>query len=447
MPSPRPAQKTRQAQAAPVATMNRIEAPSLTRPTAQTATKTSSPRGQPIPLSAAKVPSTPGPETSVLALANFKRRPRQPSILRMVQQNSDHEDDTLGDFNPEDESTPLGISKIVIASSAVIGTPEEARTSSSRKRKHSSLEPESEIQVLRSSPPLIGSPVRAQERDIASDEPSSLPDRMPDMQEAPADTETEQAPEIWSETMAPPKSSSPTHRSQQSRQEPAPPAKRRGRPPRTRTTDYSEPSDTENATITRARPKRTAQPVPKKAQAVTTATLAGLLPQRRRKPRDARAMSPFEIPSSSERDHDTTMLDSDEDELQQAPTRRARAAKPAARTPNKTAKGKLKPASPLSARKGATSRPTTNTTTKKTYTRRPATSSDQENNERDSSGLSDAPSTPDTEGDSEGDTTMTEVLTKSKELAAAKQKFEEVDQWKMDFESVDVTGGSSSPWR
>ena len=33
------------------------------------------------------------------------------------------------------------------------------------------------------------------------------------------------------------------------------------------------------------------------------------------------------------------------------------------------------------------------------------------------------------------------------QMAAIAKRFEDVDAWEMDFESIDVTGGSSSPWR
>ncbi|KAJ9635969.1 hypothetical protein H2199_008324 [Coniosporium tulheliwenetii] len=426
MPAPRSAQKAPQTQAAPVAPMNRIEAPSTTTRTVQRVTKASSPHGQPIPLSTAKPQSTPGPETSVLALANFRRRPRQPSILRMVEQNDD-EDETLGDFNPDDESTPVGTKRAGIPSSAVAGTPEEARA------------------------PFIAAlnqpPIGGRDEDDAQDESSSLPERMPDTQEAPANNETEPAPEIWSETMAPP---NPV----------APPTGAKNSASKTHIPQSAEAAH--NACHHPACPPETQRPAhPKKAPSLTTAALASLLPQRRRKPRDARAKSPFEIPSSSDRDRDSAMLDSDEDELQQAPARRGRGGKAPARTAARTPKkgggaGKLKPASPLSARKGGAARSTTTmapsakpvaaatTATKKTYTRRPRPSSDQENNSGESSGLSEPPSGSETE---EGDTTITEIVSKSKELAAAKQKFEEVDQWEMEFESADLIGGESSPWR
>ena len=84
---------------------------------------------------------TPAVESSILALRNFKRRPRQPSMLQMVQQrtasarpspvramehvdtgmfdldlNSDNDDD---DFAPEAEGTPLHVGKTRHASWAV----------------------------------------------------------------------------------------------------------------------------------------------------------------------------------------------------------------------------------------------------------------------------------------------------------------------------------------
>ncbi|KAH7064155.1 hypothetical protein BKA63DRAFT_427930 [Paraphoma chrysanthemicola] len=72
------------------------------------------------PPSAIKVGATPAHENSILALTNFKRRARQPSLLRMVQQTTDLEDndqsgldDTddfdFDDFLPQAESTPLNV--------------------------------------------------------------------------------------------------------------------------------------------------------------------------------------------------------------------------------------------------------------------------------------------------------------------------------------------------
>ena len=51
------------------------------------------------PPSAIKVGATPAHEQSILALTNFKRRPRQPSLLRMVHQTTDLEDNDGEDMD------------------------------------------------------------------------------------------------------------------------------------------------------------------------------------------------------------------------------------------------------------------------------------------------------------------------------------------------------------
>ncbi|KAH8695909.1 hypothetical protein BGW36DRAFT_427946 [Talaromyces proteolyticus] len=59
-----------------------------------------------------RIGSTPGFESSILS--NFRRRPRQPSLLQMMQadESSDlDDDDFLGGLSPEDESTPLNATK------------------------------------------------------------------------------------------------------------------------------------------------------------------------------------------------------------------------------------------------------------------------------------------------------------------------------------------------
>lgn len=97
--------------------------------------KLSANKGKRFPLtqpgSVLKAQSTPAVETSILALKNFKRRPRQPSMLAMVQQRTasarpsavhtdlavedssiydfDFEDED--DFAPEAEGTPLNVAK------------------------------------------------------------------------------------------------------------------------------------------------------------------------------------------------------------------------------------------------------------------------------------------------------------------------------------------------
>ena len=51
------------------------------------------------PPSAIKVGATPAHERSILALTNFKRRARQPSLLRMVHQTTDLEDNDGEDMD------------------------------------------------------------------------------------------------------------------------------------------------------------------------------------------------------------------------------------------------------------------------------------------------------------------------------------------------------------
>lgn len=62
--------------------------------------------------STAKTQATPLRDTSILAVENFKRRPRQPSILQIAKAQiaapePSEDEDTLDDFAPEDESTPF----------------------------------------------------------------------------------------------------------------------------------------------------------------------------------------------------------------------------------------------------------------------------------------------------------------------------------------------------
>lgn len=92
-----------------------------------------------------RIPGTPGFDNSVLS--NFRRRPRQQSILQMMQADDDgssdlDDDDFLGGLSPNDESTPLNLSRTIhIKSSSPL-------SSGSRKRKRMTQEfPEPELPV------------------------------------------------------------------------------------------------------------------------------------------------------------------------------------------------------------------------------------------------------------------------------------------------------------
>ena len=127
--------------------------------------------------SALRPQSTPAVESSILALKNFKRRPRQPSMLQMVQQrtasarpsgvnvsttqnvggldidDADLEDED--DFLPEAEGTPVIVKKTKMPEAAVKkgatkdGTrPETVAPSSAQSRKRKSRETEDSLSAL-----------------------------------------------------------------------------------------------------------------------------------------------------------------------------------------------------------------------------------------------------------------------------------------------------------
>ncbi|KAF1843555.1 uncharacterized protein K460DRAFT_368441 [Cucurbitaria berberidis CBS 394.84] len=368
------------------------------------------------PPSAIKVGATPAHEKSILALTNFKRRARQPSLLRMVQQTTDLEDndaDSLDntddfdfdDFLPHAESTPLNLKRNAPEeeSRADSGTQVSSSGSRGTKRKLSPV-----VQVPRSSPPL-SSPSRADVESERSPSPS-LPEILPSREVAIEQTQDD--PELLSETLASPKSSSPVREVSTPPQSPVrtrPHPRRRGRPARTPIRDDdSEVEEIETPAKTKRGPRKKAQ------QSISTAQLKGLLPRRRNRLRDR---DEFDFDSSEE----VTQMDSDQDELQM-PVRRNRQQPGAGKltSPKATKKASRgKKAPPAKAAQKAS----------KTYSRRK--SSDKEN---------------DATGQKDEDAIEVSAIEHSEKLAAIRKKFEEVDAFELEFETVDVTT-SSSPFR
>jgi hypothetical protein len=376
---------------------------------------------------------------SALKIGQFKRRAREPSILRTSQKarrnRMGYEDEDEDDFNPEDESTPLNLSK-----TKNMTTSSAASSSNSRKRKLSAVQvPQSQSSPRLPSPreieaedtiPATG-PLSDEEDEATEPEFSPQEDLMPSI-EARADT-----PELLSETMAPPLDSS----SLPSSPEPALPVARRaasrgrrptrGRTPPPRTQDSpipSPPSLTHSpnrplarAASTKANPKRQAPP----PSTFSTAQLQNLLPRRRRRPvRDV-----FEI-ASSEDEVDASGLASDDDELSYLSVRtRTRRPTTLRRTPAPLT-SKSKPG-PKPKEPGA----------KRTYGSRNNTTSDKENEEIDPDD-SLAPLPDDDENTSPENSQELEKRV-GRELKEAARKFQEVDQWELEFE--DVTASSSSP--
>ncbi|RAL06225.1 uncharacterized protein BO80DRAFT_370791 [Aspergillus ibericus CBS 121593] len=151
-----------------------------------------------------KVPGTPAFENSILS--NFRRRPRQPSILQMMQaddDSSDLDDDVfLGSLSPEDESTPLNLSRgrsLLIEQAASPSASPSLQTScsgASRKRKLST----EGLQVHRSDP------------EVMEQSPATSPSSH-DWQNRPRVSvdhpQVLNSPDTFSQTLAPPMSSSP----------------------------------------------------------------------------------------------------------------------------------------------------------------------------------------------------------------------------------------------
>ncbi|ORY03664.1 hypothetical protein BCR34DRAFT_605153 [Clohesyomyces aquaticus] len=391
------------------------------------------------PPSAMKILGTPAHETSVLALKNFKRRPRQPSLLRMVNQTTDVEDndlddlDDLDDFNPDAESTALNLEEPLSANEHPNNSDLYASASSSgsrgRKRKLSSPV----VQVPRSSPPF-DPPSGADVANSRSASPS-LPEDIVESCETVPQTQEEADPEIMSETMAPPRSSSPP--ADEIFDSPVKPRQQGKRRETKKKPQYSVDPDSDDDVEPEQPVKSKARQKPK-AQSISTAKLQSLLPRRRT--RVAQGYDEFDIRSSDEAD--MAPVDSDQDELQLSPRRlastskrpvQAKATKKSIRTTKKSTMTAAK--STMTAAKSTTMAAEKGRRNTRTYGR---TSSDKENERTFGQ--------QDTCGDVE-DITETTINVPKSQLSAIAKQFEEVDAWEMDFESVDVGGASSSPWR
>ena len=392
------------------------------------------------PQSALKVQSTPGVESSVLALANFRRRPRQPSLLQMVQQGElgqdtpgqDTTDFTLGsdqdDFAPYDESTPLQTVKV---QQAAVTAPPAAQEEDDdelyrlspqppnpRKRKSDEMEREPEIEVIRSSPSRLTSPIPS-EADLPG-EPSTIPGTAPDEDEESSEPRRQQ---IHSDTFADPMSSSPPPVPSQSPHKVTEAAAKHARPPRRQATSPLQ--------------ARVSQ-----QKALNTAALRALLPRRRIKQR----RSDYDVPSSSDMGQASSDIDEDADEL--AHRNRSRRLMKSSKVPAaKTKSARKGHLSPITTKKPAAAK------TKRTYGRASGIS-DKENDS--SSSLSELTSNQSTEErEGTGDTSVETVAPKKNkrpisELQAAKAKFAEIDRWEMEFDSapsLGAAGGDSSPWR
>ena len=399
-----------------------------------------------------RVQGTPCAQSSMLGGVQFKKRTRQPSLLQLAQAQHDaaenFEDEELYDFRPDDESTPLVKS---LSQSVGQRTSSPRPTSGPRKRKQSPPEvqvPASQAQHQRSPTP--------------SDRFQSL--RAEDAFELPPDDEDNEQPEptlprlsqtripspqIFSDILAPPQSSSsPT--------KPSPRLVRRARPkpPGTGEVDGRKqgtrasisPSPQLNTTPSRISPtkKKALQP----PKPLTTASLQNLLPRRRTRQKPP---STYDIPSSSSSSSnsyaelDTTKLDEDEDELSFHAAGKIR---------RKKKKEKEKKSVTSTSRRGNKKHPKTNPdqdskakSISKTYAR---TSTVVESlSEEDTNSVSaDEENTTSLDPGSGKNSWRGPPLLDAKAQAEMKRladKFKEVDEYPLEFE--DVTGSSSSQMR
>ncbi|KAF9883446.1 hypothetical protein FE257_003444 [Aspergillus nanangensis] len=375
-----------------------------------------------------KVPGTPAYENSVLS--NFRRRPRQPSILQVMQAEDkssdldDNDDDFLGGLSPEDESTPLHLSsgKSLLPSDALDSSPSQhplPSSASSRKRKRSG----EGLQISQSPLAIAGhSQPRSQtpefDEDVASKTSSS-----PGVLQRAAESF-----EGFSQTMAPPMSSppsSPLHVVVESNL-----AKQPNAPDETRKEFEKRTNSNENG--------------------LSTANLQDkLLPRRHQRQRKRRQVNNFEVPSDASEDNDLSS-EGDEDELSYMAPRgasRSRRKGPVKSKPSsgvgRTQANRSKARSVNKNVPGITK--ADREPGKVTYKRRSRedTGVEKENEPADmSSPLSSPPDTDALETDSDSEAISGTRYT-SKELRLQAKKFAEIDEWKMEFEDVPGSPGST----
>ncbi|KAJ5232766.1 hypothetical protein N7468_005722 [Penicillium chermesinum] len=346
-----------------------------------------------------RIPGTPGYDSSVLS--NFRRRPRQQSILQMMQADDGSseldDDDFLGGFSPQDESTPLNLSrgKSLLVRTEQSPSPSESLPSSgrSRKRRHA----EEEILVPESS--------MESAQDMVEDTPTATPiARVPSSHPSEATPRAVPFPDILSQTLAPPTSS---------------------------------PGLSTNGSVADAAPgKKSSDP----AQLPTAVLQNRLLPRRRQR-RKNRAAGDFDVPSDDSDDDMHDAASGDDDELNYQPSRRgdrSNKPKPLSNTRARSNQKKKK----TRARLASAPKPTEPGPT--TYGRSRGSGNggvDKENEMLSSPGSSPLSSPPDTDvdlSDSEAETGPGRRFV-SDELRAAAKKFAEVDKWQMEFEDVSAS--------
>ena len=356
--------------------------------------------------------------------ATFKKRARQPSLLQMLQIQNDPSDDMddegLDDFRPDDESTPM--IKSMLQSNGHTSS-SSRQTSGSRKRKLATPEiqvPASQTQDPPSSPP----PILPQEQEDVYDLPAEEEEGRPEPTlPRPRAAQTPQ-PQIHSDTLAPPQSSSPEKRRARKPHNKTTKAATRSQQPKRKNLSPA-PSPLSSAS-TNTSPVKHIPPKP-----LATATLQNLLPRRRPRPKPR---GEYDIPSSSDIEFDSTALGEDEDELSfhAMPKMRRKKHHPVVQKRG----GKAKEAPAVGKR------------VPKTYAKKTAVESEDENenvdydNDDDDAGEEVEDENGAVGGGRGGRKTAALDGRAKDEMKRLADKFREVDEYALDFE--DMTANSSS---
>ena len=402
--------------------------------------------------------ATPRVDSSILALGNFKRRSRQPSLLGIGRPD---DSPSLGSFDLgkdisfDEPELPNKVVDSQRAQNRTNGTVAAYETllsasrhapslsSSSRKRKRSP-----EILVRRSQSPTTSDA----DRIFGSDEhdpplPGATRAGEDDEPDLPAPNLSTTPPEVWSETMAPPESSSPQHSNN-------------GQtdlhtciPPRTSSKQKSNEKLPRPKPVKSPKAKSDATAKSSKSRSnplgpLSTTALQSLLPRRRHRDLGHDEEDEIDVPSS---DHELEMTvpQEEDDELSFMPVPKKKAPKGMSKI-----KGTARTTTSLN-RYGRSFKSHTKSKSKTSaYSKTKGFSRTAQHNEARHTTSSSAPSSPPaspssatSEIDKElagPDTSMESLPPQSrKELKKIAKKFEEVDKWEMEFE--EITASSSSP--
>ncbi|KAI9734299.1 MAG: hypothetical protein M1834_002403 [Cirrosporium novae-zelandiae] len=396
-----------------------------------------------------RIQETPTRETSILALTNFRRRPRQPSILSLNQdddsQNITASTDELDaalekdlerdldldmddePFEPEDESTPLNLAKGRRSQSRIATrfTPLSTTRSQSRAGFNELYDSTPKKTTKTVQPPRDDDELYA-----------STPKRTQiDQLQTRFNELYDSTPKKAAITVQPVSSHNELYES-------TPDPVSRPQPEQTITTSFTSPFSSPLSSLPsrspsaspgsplgkrkRATEKEVRTPFKKTTKApppITTAALQRMLPQRRR--RRPHAGDPFTIPSDSESYIEQMELREDEDELSYIPNRTRRGGG-----------GKVQAVKAPAKAKAAASKSAKH----KTYGGR--RTSDKENRRPKSRHGETVESSDDGSGGE-----MASIINASEELQYIAEKFREVDQWSLDFEDITASGSSPSDAR